>query len=309
MAFINALTLPLALLIDRIVGDPESRYHPVALLGSFIGWWGRPSMWPCSFQRTAGVVMWVVTAACFTLPFFLAAFFLPWFVLILAGPLLLKICLAWRSLEDHTLAVDQALVSDISRGRGEVARMVSRDTSSLNEDQVLSAAYESLSENLVDSITAPLFYFGILGLPGAALYRAANTMDAMLGYQDERKMIGWFSARMDDLLTYLPARITGAFLLLYFASRGRFHPAYEGLKTDRKKRPGINGGIPLAIIAGGTGVRFDKPGVYQMGKGERSLHDAGPDIIAAGRAVTLGFSLAVCIALILWGYTTIYSGI
>jgi len=308
-AFINALILPLALLIDRTVGDPDSRYHPVALLGSFIGLWGRPSVWPDTLHRTAGIVMWLVTAACFTLAFILAVLFLPWYFLIFVGPLLLKICLAWRSLEDHTLAVDQALVSDISRGRGEAARMVSRDTGNLTEDQVLSAAYESLSEHLVDSITAPVFYFGILGLPGAALYRAANTMDAMLGYHDERKRIGWFSARMDDLLTYLPARITGVFLLLYFASRGRFHPAYEGLKQDRKKRPGINGGIPLAIIAGGTGVRFDKPGVYQMGKGERSLHEAGPDIIAAVRAVTLGFSLAVCIALILWGYTTIYSGI
>lgn len=308
-AFINALILPLALLVDRICGDPNSRYHPVALLGSFIGWWGRPSAWPVTFHRCAGIVLWVLTAAAFTIPFFLAAYLLPWYLLIFIGPFLLKICLAWRSLEEHTLAVDQALALDIARGRSEVARMVSRDTSSLTDEQVLSAAYESLSENLVDSITAPVFYFGLLGLAGAALYRAANTMDAMLGYRDERERIGWFSARMDDILTYLPARITGGFLMMYFACRGRFGPAYEGLKKDRKKRPGINGGIPMAIIAGGTGVRFEKPGVYQLGTGERSLREAGPDIVAAARAVTLGFSLAVCIALILWGYMTIYRGI
>ena len=305
-AFINALILPLALLIDRIFGDPESRYHPVALLGAFIGWWGRPSAWPCTYQRSVGIAMWFVTAAAFTTPFLLATFLLPWYFLILVGPFLLKICLAWRALEEHTLAVDQALALDIARGRCEAARVVSRDTNNLTEDQVLSAAYESLSENLVDSITAPVFYFGLLGLAGAAVYRAANTMDAMLGYRDERERIGWFSARMDDLLTYLPARITGAFLLLYFAGRGRFLPAYEGFKQDRRKRPGMNGGIPLAIIAGGTGVMFEKPGVYQMGKGGRSLHDAGPDIIAALSAVVLGFSLIVCITLILWGYMTIY---
>jgi adenosylcobinamide-phosphate synthase len=309
MAFIDALILPLALLIDRIWGDPSSRYHPIALLGSFIGWWGRPSAWPRALHRSAGIAMWFLTAAVFTIPFFLAAYLLPWYLLIFVGPFLLKICLAWRSLEEHTLAVDQALVLDIAKGRSEAARMVSRDTSSLTDEQVLSAAYESLSENLVDSITSPVFYFGLLGLAGPALYRAANTMDAMLGYRDERERIGWFSARMDDVLTYLPARITGGLLLLYFGIRGRFGPAYEGLKQDRKKRPGINGGIPMAIIAGGTGVRFEKPGVYQIGKGKRSLREAGPDIIAASRAVTLGLSLAVCIALILWGYMTIHRGI
>jgi adenosylcobinamide-phosphate synthase len=254
-------------------------------------------------------MMWFITAAAFTIPFLLAAFLLPWYLLILAGPLLLKICLAWRSLEEHARTVDEAVVLDITRGRCEAARVVSRDTSNLTKDQVLSAAYESLSENLVDSIIAPVFYFGLLGLAGAALYRSANTMDAMLGYRDERERIGWFSARMDDILTYLPARITGGFLLLYFACRGRFGPAYEGLKQDRRKRPGINGGIPMAIMAGGTGVRFEKPGVYQMGKGERSLHDAGPDIVAAVRVVTLAFSLTVCIALILWGHMSIYRGI
>jgi adenosylcobinamide-phosphate synthase len=309
MAFINSSVLPLSLLIDRIIGDPESRYHPVALLGNFIGWWGRPSGWPGPLHRIAGVLMWFLTAAVFTIPFFLAGYYLPWYLLILIGPFLLKICMAWRSLEEHTIAVVQALALDIRKGRCEVAMMVSRDTRNLSNEQVLSAAYESYSENLVDSITAPIFYFGFFGLAGAALYRAANTMDAMLGYRDERERIGWFSARMDDLLTFIPARITGGFLLFYFAAQGRFGPAYEALKHDRKKRPGINGGIPMAIMAGGTGTKFEKPGVYSMGNGERSLMEAGPDIIAAARAVTLSFSLGVCIALILWGYVSIYRGI
>ena len=79
-------------------------------------------------------------------------------------------------------------------------------------------------------------------------------------------------------------------LLLYFACKGRFHPAYAALKLDGKKRPGFNGGIPMSIMAGGTGVRFEKPGVYTIGPGERSLEEGGPDIVKAVRVVTLVFS-------------------
>jgi adenosylcobinamide-phosphate synthase len=168
--------------------------------------------------------------------------------------------------------------------------MVSRDSSVLTHEQVLSAGYESMSENLVDSIISPLFFFGLAGLTGAAIYRAANTMDAMLGYRDERIDLGWCSARMDDIFNYVPARITGLLLLMYFASRGRFHPAYEALKQDGKKRPGFNGGIPIAIMAGGTGVRFEKPGVYAIGPGVRTLEEGGPDILKAVRVITLVFS-------------------
>jgi adenosylcobinamide-phosphate synthase len=309
IAIANALILPLALFIDRMIGDPRSRYHPVAAIGVFISWWGRPSAWPVSFHRAAGTLMWFVTALIFTLPFLLAAHYLPWIFLIVFGPFLLKFCLAWRSLEEHVLTVSDAVARDLDEGRQGAAMMVSRNTGNLNGEQVLSAAYESMAENLVDSIIAPIFYFGIFGLAGAAFYRAANTMDAMLGYRDERERIGWFSARMDDLLTFIPARVTGILLLFYFAGKGSFAPAYEALKRDRKKRPGINGGIPMAVMAGGTGARFEKPGVYVMGKGERSLREVGPDIIAATRAVTLGFSLIVSIALILLGSVSIYRGI
>ena len=112
----------------------------------------------------------------------------------------------------------------------------------------------------------------------------------MLGYKDERIDLGWWSARMDDIFNYIPARITGLLLLLYFACRGQFQPAYAALKLDGKKRPGFNGGIPMAIMAGGTGVRFDKPGVYTIGPGIRSLEEGGPDILKAVRVITLAFS-------------------
>jgi len=309
MLILNAVILPLSLLADRLFGDPVSRYHPVALIGSFIGWWGRPSVWPARLQRAAGVVMWLVTILLFALPFFLASWLLPWYLFLFAGPLLLKYCLAWRSLEEHVRAVNEALARDISEGQKTASFMVSRDTGTLTSEQVRSAAYESMAENLVDSIISPLFYFGIFGLPGAAAFRGANTMDAMLGYQDERKQLGWCAARMDDILNFIPARITGGMLLLYFAVKGRFSQAYQGLRQDRKKRPGINGGIPMSLIASGAGVRFEKPGVYVMGTGERSLEEGGTEIVRAIRVVTIAFSTLVSIVLILLGSGIIYTGI
>jgi len=299
MFAINALILPLALGIDRIMGDPKTRFHPVALLGSFIGWWGRPDAWHPAIQRGAGVVMWFFTVTFFAIPFFLAEHYLPWALLLIVAPVLLKFCLAWRSLEEHARSVSEALSRDLGKGRQEAALMVSRETDHLSDEQVLSAAYESLSENLVDSIISPIFYFGLFGLAGAAVFRAANTMDAMLGYRDERERIGWFSARMDDLLNFIPARIAG----------GRFSPAYEAYRRDRWKRPGFNGGIPMAILAGGAGVQFEKPGMYLMGTPERSLKEGGQEIISAVRAVTVTFSLAVMMALIILGSMTIFTGI
>ncbi|MDD1659861.1 MAG: cobalamin biosynthesis protein, partial [Methanomicrobiales archaeon] len=128
-----------------------------------------------------------------------------------------------------------------------------------------------------------------------------NTMDAMLGYRDDRERLGWAPARMDDLATFLPARITGLVLLAWFALRGRSREAWNGLRADARKRPGWNGGIPMALIAGGTGVRFEKPGVYTMGPGERTLEDGGPEILRTVRFGALAFTVLLITALVLLG--------
>ena len=235
--------------------------------------------------------MWVVTASLFTIPFLLFTWLSPWYLYLAGAPFLLKACFALRSLEEHAGNVTSSL--DLHEGREKVQMLVSRNTGDLTEEQVLSAAYESVAENLNDSIIAPLFYFAIFGLPGAALYRAANTMDAMLGYRDERLWIGWFPARMDDILSYIPARITGLLLLVYFGYKGRIRQAISVFRSDRKNRPGFNGGIPMSLIAGGIGVMFEKPGCYRIGFPERSLRESGREIIQSVRFTTLLF---VCIA-------------
>jgi adenosylcobinamide-phosphate synthase len=291
---LSVLVLLAALAVDRLFGDPHSPYHPVALLGRFIGWWGRPELFSPPIQRCAGVVFWVITAALFALPFYLAET-APWFLYLLLAPFLLKSCFAWRSLEEHTLAVVAALKDGVDNGRDQVKLLVSRNTAQLDRNHILSAGYESMTENLTDSIVSPLLFFSVFGLAGAAVYRAANTMDAMLGYRDERERLGWCPARMDDIFNFIPARITVLLLLVYFAFCGRFLPSVRMIRRDSRNRPGFNGGIVMAAMAGGIGIQFEKPGVYTIGNRERTLDKAGPDIIHAARGVTLMVViLAVC---------------
>jgi adenosylcobinamide-phosphate synthase len=306
--------LLLALAVDRLIGDPHSAYHPVALLGRFIGWWGQPSRYSPRVQRAAGILFWLVTICLFALPFFLFGTFAPWLLFLIGAPFLLKCCFAWRSLEEHALSVVAALENSVDKGRERVKLIVSRETAQLDAEHIRSAAFESMTENLTDSIVSPLFYFALLslfslGLVGAAFFRAANTMDAMLGYRDERARLGWCSARMDDVLNYIPARITTFFLLAWFLTRGTFTSAWQVMRRDGKKRPGFNGGIVMAAMAGGCGIRFEKPGVYTIGDGERSLEEGGPAIVSAVGAVTLSFAAITAATLILLAWLIHSTGI
>lgn len=285
------IVLSAALIVDRLVGDPQSSWHPVALLGRFIGLWGKPELYSSDIQRFAGIIFWLITASIFALPFYIFGILSPWYFYLMGAPFLLKICFAWRALEEHTLAVAGALKEGVDGGRAKVKLLVSRDTANLGREEILSAGYESMTENITDSIISPLFYFCLFGLPGASVFRAANTMDAMLGYRDERIRLGWFSARMDDILNFIPSRLTVLILLVYFSSMGRFSSTLHIIRRDKHKRPGFNGGIVMAAMAGGIGIQFKKPGVYTIGDGERTLDEAGLDVIRAGRFVTITFAV------------------
>jgi len=293
-----AFALIAALFIDRLAGDPRSRVHPVALLGRVIGTWASPGGGLPPVQYLVGAAGCVATLALFTAPFLVVSLFCRGALYLVLAPVLLWACIGWRSLEDHVRAVEASLARG-GAGREEAAMLVSRSTAALSPGQVRSAAYESMAENLTDSIVAPLCYFGLLGLAGAALYRAANTMDAMVGYPDHRARIGWCAARLDDVLSWGPARVAGLLLLGYFAVRGRFGPAWETFRRDAHKRPGFNGGIPMAIIAGGVGTAFEKPGSYVIGTPDRSLERAGPEIVRAVRAASVACAILVSLFVLL----------
>lgn len=306
MAF-GAIILFCAVVLDRLIGDPRSRLHPVALLGTVIGWWGKTNTYPKRLERITGIVGWLITVLIFILPFLLICL-IPetyWYIQLPLAAVLLSFCFASRSLEEHVTAVETALGKGDTEGRAAVQMLVSRDVQKLSTEQIRSAAYESAAENLVDSIVAPIFWFAVfellfgMGIVGAALFRAANTMDAMLGYTDDRIRIGWFSARMDDVLAWIPARVTGALLILIFVCRKRAGKAVAAYRADHKKRPGFNGGIPMSLIAGGCGVMFDKPGVYTIGVPEQTLEKGGRCIIRTLRKTLILFSAVVILTLVL----------
>ncbi|MDO9550795.1 MAG: adenosylcobinamide-phosphate synthase CbiB [Methanoregula sp.] len=296
-----AIVLFAALLVDRLIGDPHSAWHPVALIGRFIGWWGKPERYSPRIQRFVGVIFWLVTIVLFAAPFYCFAVLAPWYLYLIIAPFLLKCCFAWRSLEEHTLAVVDALKGGVEIGRDKVKLLVSRNTATLDREHILSAGYESMTENLTDSIISPLFFFCLFGLTGAAVLRAANTMDAMLGYRDERERIGWCAARMDDIFNYIPARITALLILLHFTQKGRLSQALKVMRRDGRNRPGFNGGIVMAAMAGGAGVQFEKPGMYTIGDRERTLDEGGADILEATRMVTVMFVLIAVGTLFLLG--------
>ena len=265
-----AAALLLALLVDRLWGEPPAAVHPVVGMGRALQAMARrlPEE-PPRAAFVAGAAAWCLgTCAVAALAWGLQVAALRWLPAWAAAALLglaLKPLLAWRMLRDEVLAVESALAQSLDAGRARLAHLVSRDTASLSADEVRESAIESLAENLNDSVVAPLFWFVLLGLPGAAAYRFANTADAMWGYRGLRGGRDWewagkWAARSDDVLGWLPARISAALL----CPPGRL-PA---LRAEAAATPSPNSGWPMAAMALRLGVRLRKPGVYV-------LHPAG----------------------------------
>jgi adenosylcobinamide-phosphate synthase len=291
-----------ALAIDRWLGEPAARWHPVVWIGRYLGWAGRRIAPPAEAARSpdlarfaAGALAWGAGAAMVLLAAWAvaaAAARLPgWAEALLLG-LALKPLLAWRMLRDEVLAVEAALAGSLDAGRDRLAHLVSRDVHALSETEVRESAIESLAENLNDSVVAPVFWFVLFGLPGAALYRFANTADAMWGYRGVRQGRVWewagkWAARADDVLSWLPARFT-AFLLLLSCSLSREREragvrALPATAREARHTPSPNSGWPMAAMALCLGVRLAKPGVY-------TLNESGREAAAADtqRAALLG---------------------
>lgn len=189
---------------------------------------------------------------------------LPGWVAVLGLGLLLKPLLAWAMLKSEVQAVEAALSVSLAQGRERLSWLCSRDTSALSETQVRETALESLAENLNDSVIAPLFWFAVAGLPGAALYRFANTADAMWGYRGERggrhwEWAGKWAAHADDWLSWLPARLSALLLAL---AAGGLSPVR--LRREAVLTPSPNGGWPMGALALALGIRLGKPGVYTL---------------------------------------------
>ena len=273
------LAVGVALLLDRLWGEPPVWLHPVVLMGKVLGLcgaWVAPQRERVRDYKsfTAAALIWCALAALVFMVYALCQWLLPptqwwWHGLVLG--VLLKPLLSWRMLQSEVLAVEAALQQSLSAGRERLSWLVSRDTAQLDAGVVRESAIETLAENLSDSVIAPLFWFALLGLPGAAVYRLANTADAMWGYPGWRgqgaqrrywQWAGKWAARADDVLNWMPARLTALLLALV---AGGVH--WQALRRDATVTPSPNGGWPMGAMAQALGVRLGKPGVYVRNPG------------------------------------------
>ena len=267
MSFAAAMLV--AMLVDAAAGWPDRLYrrigHPVTWIGALI------RALDCRFnhatdsdlrRRLAGVmaalaVIGVAGGVAATVQALLPGGWLGAVVLgVLAWPFV-----AVRSMHDHVAAVARPLAAgDLAGARVAVSMIVGRDPSVLDGAGVARAALESLAENTSDGIVAPLFWGAVFGLPGIAGYKAINTLDSMIGHRTARhECFGWASARIDDLVNLIPARLTG---LLFALASGRPGAALRCMAADAGKHRSPNAGWPEAAMAGALGVRMSGPRIY-----------------------------------------------
>lgn len=250
-------TVLLAGLIDVTLGEPAPAVHPVVWMGRLIGALesrrprGRPRVELAYGVLIVLVVTGVSAAGAIALTVVLAR--LPWWLGLSLGAAALKTTFSLRGLVDAARHVERALASDTDAARAGLAALVSRDRY-LEPPQIVSATVESLAENLTDSVVSPLLYCVVLGLPGAFVYRAVNTMDAMIGYRGEYEYVGKPAARCDDVLNWLPARLTALLLVMLASLRGAHRQAWASLRSRPHLPTGPNKLLAISAMAGALGV-------------------------------------------------------
>ena len=264
----DSLVILLALLLDLTIGDPHWLPHPVVAVGHLIRRMDRGLRRDWLNQRMAGVflLLTIVVSAAGTAWILLKVLdaLLPlagW----IAAVLVSSTCLAARSLHKESSRVASALLAgDLPTARRYLSYIVGRDTDQLEEPEIWRAVVETVAENTSDGIIAPLFWLTIGGPVAAMAYKAVSTLDSMVGYRNRRYLqMGWASARMDDLLNYVPARISALLLVIAAPLAGcSASGAARITLRDRLKHQSPNSGYPEAAAAGALGVRLGGAASY-----------------------------------------------
>ena len=263
------LSIGLAYLLDLIFGDPSQLPHPVRGMGKLVEYLEKRLRGSISSQMLSGAVLAITVVG--------LAYLGSFFVIRLAehisrwagfavSTLLIFTTLSTRSLGKEARSIYQSLkLGSIKDARKKLSLIVGRETQALNQDQIIRATVETVAENSVDGIISPLFYAALGGAPLALAYKAINTLDSMVGYKNERYLyFGWFSAKLDDVANYIPARLS--ILLIPLASLILGKRALNTLYTilrDGKKSPSPNAGIPEAGFAGALGIQLGGVNYYQ----------------------------------------------
>ncbi|MDB1125130.1 adenosylcobinamide-phosphate synthase CbiB [Vibrio algarum] len=259
----GALVLVAALWVDKLLGEP-TRFHPLVGFGRFANWVEKRCRCLAFLtERQQGILAWCLSVLPPTLlstwlVTLLAQFSLVGFFLF--NTLILYLTIGGKSLIEHANNIYLPLKSaDIEEARFQVSMIVSRNTEKMEEKEITSSAIESVLENGNDAVIAPMFWFIVLGVPGAVLFRLANTLDAMWGYKNERYLdFGRFTAKTDDVLGWAPAKITA----LLYALQGNFSGAIFCWRTQAKECSSPNGGVVMTAGAGALNVTIGGPTYY-----------------------------------------------
>lgn len=267
-------SIPLvALLIDAIYGDPRSEYHPVVLIGNIISKYEsflypreKKSNGSMLLRGTIVVLLVLATVGCITAFLGWLAYKAGMFLFAVVSAVIVYFTISPRSLTRDGLEIYGLLKKgDIVSARKRLSWIVGRDTDTLDEYDIARGTVETIAENTTDGVISPLFYFLFFGPVGAMVYRAGNTMDSMLGYKNDRYLFfGRFAARLDDVLNYIPARITFLlFVAAAFLLRLDWKNAWKIGLRDAPKHPSPNGGYAEATVAGAMHVRLGGYNYYQ----------------------------------------------
>ncbi|HUK84515.1 MAG TPA: cobalamin biosynthesis protein [Candidatus Acidoferrum sp.] len=269
----SVLIFVVAFLIDVILGEYPDRIHPTVGIGKLIAYL-KPKTKNVNpkIEKVNGVLLAITVILIVSIPVFILLFWLrtsfgsiPY---IIVGAILFKATFAVKGMGHYTKPIASALKkNDLAEARKWLPFIVRRDPNTLSEKQIVSAAVESIAESTVDGITAPFFFFAIFGVPGAFAYRVVNTLDSMVGYKDvENKNIGWFSAKLDTITNYIPARLT-AYLIIAaaFLQRENCHESWRILQRDKRKTVSVNAGWTISAMAGALDTQLEKQGHYALG--------------------------------------------
>lgn len=271
------IIFPSAILIDVIFGEPINRFHPVAWLGELISLELKITpKYSKIWQFIYGMVINVSTTSIIVFLSICVLNLTHHFNIILyyiISIILLKFTLSIKALYRASEVIRHNLSkNDLEKSKAHLTALVSRDTKNLNKEQIISATVESLAENTNDSIVAPVFYYLLFGIPGAVAYRIINTFDAMIGYKDKFEYTGKFSAKLDDIANFIPARISALLIIIAaWLCKYNYKKAWQILIRDHGKTQSPNAGWPMSAMAGAIDIQLEKLDHYKLGDENQRL--------------------------------------
>ena len=259
----------LGFLLDLIIGDPQNPIHPIRIIGSLCK--ATEKFFRKVLKKSlkiAGLLTWItVVLIVFLFNYFLlkGAYAINNVLGVILSSIMIYFCISTKALKVEGLKVVKYVIQDdIEGARKQLSYIVGRDTKNLDKEAILKAVVETVAENMSDGVIAPLFYAGIGGAPLAFLYKAVNTMDSMFGYKNDKYIeFGYFPAKLDDVFNYIPARLSGYFIVVVSFILGLdYKNSFKIYKRDKNNHSSPNSAHPEAAVAGALNVQLGGPNYY-----------------------------------------------